>query len=81
MNLIKNKQPGINKIYLHIKDPFASKYQLLINGKEKVGNKKLKIPKAWKLIKYSHRVVSKRKKTQHFICFLFDNLISKCLKL
>ena len=54
LNLIKNQQPDINKIYLYIKDPFASKYQLLINGKEKVENKKLKTPKAWKVIKYSH---------------------------
>ena len=74
LNLIKNQQPDINKIYLYTKDPLASKYQLLINGKEKVGNKKLKIPKAWKVIKYSHWVVSKRKKTQHFICFYFTIL-------
>ena len=31
-------QPDIGKIYLYVKDPFESKYQLLIKGKEKVGN-------------------------------------------
>ena len=29
--LIKNQRPDIDKIYLYIKDPFESKYQLLIN--------------------------------------------------
>ena len=35
LNLIKHQQPGIDKIYLYVKDPFESNYQLLINGKEK----------------------------------------------
>ena len=30
LNLIKNQQPGIDKIYLYVKDPLESKYQLLI---------------------------------------------------
>ena len=30
-----------------MKDPFESKYQLLINGREKVGLKKLKNPKTF----------------------------------
>ena len=30
--------PDIDKIYFYVKDPFESKYQLLINGIEKVGN-------------------------------------------
>ena len=42
LNLIK-QQPDIDKIYLYVKDPFKSKYQVLINGKENVGIKKLKI--------------------------------------
>ena len=32
---------------MYLKDPFESKYQLLINGREKVGIKKLKNPKAF----------------------------------
>ena len=35
-NLIKQKQPDIDKIYLYVKDPFELKYQLLINGREEV---------------------------------------------
>ena len=37
LNLIKHQQPDIDKIYLYFKDLFESKYQLLINGREKVG--------------------------------------------
>ena len=46
MNLLKHQRPDIDKIYLHVKDPFESKYQLLINGREKVGIGLSKIPKA-----------------------------------
>ena len=45
LNLIKNQRPHIEKIYLYVKDPFESKYQLLINGRERVGIKTLKNPK------------------------------------
>ena len=46
-NLIKYQQPDIDKIYFYVKDPFAWKYQLLINGKEKTGIEKLKKLKAF----------------------------------
>ena len=46
LNLIKNQQPDIDKIYLYVKDPFESKYQLLINRREIRGIKKIKNPKA-----------------------------------
>ena len=47
LNLIKLQRPDIDKIYLYVKDPFESKYQLLINGREKVEVKKLKNAKAF----------------------------------
>ena len=47
LNLIKHQRPDIDKIYLYIKDPLDSKYQLLINGREKVGIENLKNPKAF----------------------------------
>ena len=47
LNLIKNQRQDNDKIYLHIKDQFESKYQLLINWREKVGIRKLKNPKAF----------------------------------
>ena len=40
LNVIKNQQPNIDKIYLYVKDPFESKYQLLNNGRENAGIKK-----------------------------------------
>ena len=47
LNLIKHQQPDIDKLFLYIKDPFESKYQLLINGREKLGIHNLKNPKAF----------------------------------
>ena len=47
LNLIKHQQPDTDKIYLYIKDPFESTYQLLINGREKLGIENLKNPKAF----------------------------------
>ena len=46
LNLIKHQRPDIDKIYLYVKDPFELKYQVLINGREKVGNKTLRNIKA-----------------------------------
>ena len=54
LNLIKRQQPDIDKIYLYVKDTFEPKYQLLINGIEKVGIETLKNPKA--LIDYSRTI-------------------------
>ena len=51
LNLIK---PDFEKIYLNIKDPLESKYQLLINGREKLGIEILKNPKAF--IDYSQTI-------------------------
>ena len=73
LNLIKNPRPDIDKIYLYVKDPFESKYQLLINGREKkVGIQNLKkfksihffihkqmmvFMKIWKIIIQKRRVL------------------------
>ena len=54
LNLTKHQRPDIGKIYLYVKDPFESKYQFLINGREKVGIKTLKNPKAF--IDYSQTI-------------------------
>ena len=42
LNLIKHQRPDIDKIYFYVKDPFKSKYQFLINRREKVGIENLK---------------------------------------
>ena len=51
---IKHQQSDIDKIYLYLKHPLKSKYQLLINGREKIGIKNLKNPKAF--IDYSQTI-------------------------
>ena len=47
LNLIKHQRSDIDKIYLYVKDPFESEYQLLINGRGKVGIENFKNPKAF----------------------------------
>ena len=54
LNLIKHQQPDIGQIYLCVRDPIKSKYQLPMNNKEKVGIKILKNPKAF--IDYSQTI-------------------------
>ena len=54
LNLMRNQLPHIDKIYLYVKDSSESKYQLLIDRREKVGVKKLKNPKA--SIDYSQKI-------------------------
>ena len=81
LNLIKNQRADIDKIYLYIKDPFQSKYQLLINGREKVGIKKLKNPEAF--IDYSQTIddvyenVEDYKPTKKWrVLIVFDDMIA-----
>ena len=50
LNLIEN-QPDVDKIYLHAKDTYESKYKYLINKRESVGVNHLKDPKDF--IEYS----------------------------
>ena len=38
---------NIDKFYSYFKEPFESRYQLLINGREKVGSENLKNPKTF----------------------------------
>ena len=42
-NLIKHQRPDIDK-FIYISKTFESKYQLLVNGREKVGIEHLKNP-------------------------------------
>ena len=55
LNLIEHQRPATDKIYLYFNDPFESKYQLLINGREKVGIENLKNLKAF--IDYSQTMM------------------------
>ena len=54
LKLIKHQRPDIDKIHLYIKDPLESKYQLLINVRQKLVIRNLKNPKAF--IDYSQTI-------------------------
>ena len=54
LTLIKKQWPDNDRILLYVKRAFESKYQLLINGREKVEIKILKNPKAF--IGYSQTI-------------------------
>ena len=47
LNLIRHQRPDIDKNYIYVRDPFKSKYQLLINEREKVETENLKTTKAF----------------------------------
>ena len=51
---MKHQWPDVNRIYLYVKGPLESKYQLPINGRENVGIENLKNPKAF--IDYSQTI-------------------------
>ena len=54
MNLTKDQRPDDDKVRFYVKYQFESKYQLLINRREKLGIKHERIPKA--LINYSQTI-------------------------
>ena len=59
---MKHQRPDIDKIYLYIKDPFVSKYQLPINTrKKKVEIENLNIPKTF--LDYSQTIDDNPKKS------------------
>ena len=80
LNLI-NSQPGIDKIYLYTKDPHETKYQYLINKREKVGLDHFDDPKA--LIEYSNDMQDVYKNVDDYnigkkrkILIVFDDMIA-----
>ena len=81
LNLIKYQQPDFKKICIYIKDPFEWKYQLLINGWEKVATEILKNPKAF--IGYSQKIDEFYENLQYYnptkkrrVLIVFDDLIA-----
>ena len=81
LNLIKNQRLDIGNSYLYVKDPFESNYQLLINGREKVGIKTLKSAKA--LIDYLQIIDHVYENFEYYnptkkikVLLVFDHLIA-----
>ena len=80
MNLINN-QSDIDKIYLCAKDLYESKYQYLINKREKVGLDHFKDPKAF--VEYSNDMEDVYKNVDNYnpgnkrkILIVFDDMIA-----
>ena len=80
LSLIRHETLNIDRFYLYVKDPFESKYQILINGREKVGIKKLKNPKSF--IDYSQRIDDVYENLKYYnqtkkrrVLIVFDNMI------
>ena len=64
MNLIKDQRPDVDKVRFYVKDQFESKYQLLINRREKVGFKHERIPKA--LVNYCQTINDVHEILEHY---------------
>ena len=78
LNLIKHQRPDIDKIYLYVKDPFESKYELLINRREKVGIEIIKNPKAFtdylQAIDNIHENLEDYNPTKKSVLIVFDDM-------
>ena len=82
LNLIKHQHPDINEIYLYIRDPLESKYQLLIIRRKKVEIKNLRNPKAF--IDYSQTTDDVDENLEDYnptkkrrVLIIFDDMIAK----
>ena len=80
LNTIEN-QPNIDKIFLYAKDPYETKYQYLINIREKVGINHFNDPKAF--IEYSNNMHDVYKNVDEYnqdkerkILIVFDDMIA-----
>ena len=80
LNLINN-QPDIDKIYLHAKDPYETKYQYLNNKREKVGLDHFDDPKAF--MEYSNDMQDVYKNIEDYnpikkrkVLIVFDDMIA-----
>ena len=80
LNIINN-QPDIDKIYRYAKDPYETKYQYLINKREKVGLDHFKDPKAF--IEYSNDMQDVYKNIEDYslgkkrkILIVFDDMVA-----
>ena len=80
LNLIHN-QEDIDKIYLHAKDPYEDKYNLLINKRESTGLKHFNDPKVF--IEYSNDMHDVHKNINNYnpdkenkILIVFDDMIA-----
>ena len=82
--MIQN-QPYIDQIYLYAKDPYETKYQFLINKRERVGKNRLNGPKAF--IEYFNNMHKVYKNIDNYnldkenkILIVFDDMVADMIK-
>ena len=83
LNII-NDQPDIDKIYLYAEDPYETKYQYLINKREKVGLDYFDHPKAF--MEYSNDMQDVHKNIDDYnprkirkLLIAFDDMIAEMI--
>ena len=84
LNLIEN-QPGVDKMYLYVEEPYEAKYQYLINKREGVGINRFHDPKAF--IDYSNDMRNVHKNINYYnpgkenkILIVFDDMIADMIQ-
>ena len=81
---LANNEPDVDEIYLHTKNPFKTKYQLLINKRENTGLNYLNDPRAF--IEYSDGMYDIYKNIEEYnpnkkqkILIVFDDIVADIL--
>ena len=78
---VRSHEPDTDKVYLHIKDQYEAKYQLLINKREGVGIKHFNDSEAF--IEYSNDMDNIYENTEEYnpykkreILIIFDDMVA-----
>ena len=75
LNLI-HSQPDIDKIYLYVKDPYEDKYQYLINKRESVGIRSIKIEYFNDMHKIYKNIGNYNPDKENKVLIVFDDMIA-----
>ena len=75
LNLINNQQ-DIDKIYLYVKDPYEDKYQYLINKRESVGIRSIKIEYFNDMHKIYKNIGNYNPDKENKVLIVFDDMIA-----
>ena len=75
LNLINNQQ-DVDKIYLYVKDPYEDKYQYLINKRESVGIRSIKIEYFNDMHKIYKNIGNYNPDKENKVLIVFDDMIA-----
>ena len=71
-----HSQPDIDKIYLYVKDPYEDKYQYLINKRESVGIRSIKIEYFNDMHKIYKNIGNYNPDKENKVLIVFDDMIA-----